>query len=312
MVGETVVHVSRRNWILLVCAIAGISFAAILARMAQDEGVPSLVISFWRLLFSTVMLAPFAVRSARTHPIAISGKQWLVLAAVGFLLAAHFAVWVTSLEYTSVASSVVIVTTESLWVPLGTAYLLREHVGWRVWAGVAVAFAGSILLVSGDAGDTRFGGLALLGDFLAFAGAIAASLYFLAGRVLRQRYSLPVYATIVYGFASVFLLAMALLRGDALIGYTTRAFAIMFAFALFPMIVGHTLINYVLRWVPAYYVSTGVLAEPVVSAFIAFLLFQETVTVLVLVGSAVILAGILVATTGERSVPPAPVAPPAT
>src|SRR5688572_20579384 len=153
------------------------------------------------------MLGPFVLRRG-LKSLRMGWTETARMAAVGFLLAAHFATWVTSLEYTSVASSTVLVTTESLWVPLGAAYLLREHVGGRAWLGVAVAFGGSLLLVTGDLGETRFGGNALLGDGLAFAGALAASMYFLAGRRLRQRHDLLVYAVVVYAFCSLFLLAM--------------------------------------------------------------------------------------------------------
>jgi drug/metabolite transporter (DMT)-like permease len=297
-------RVRRAHWILLSVAVAGVSVSSILVRYAQDEGVPSLVISFYRLLFATLMVAPFAFAGARKEPIRIPAGDWARLAGVGFLLAAHFATWVTSLEYTSVASSAVLVTTESLWVPLGTAYLLREHVGGRVWTGVLVAFAGSLLLVAGDLGEARFGGRALLGDFLAFAGALAASMYFLAGRRLRQRYTLPLYATVVYAFSALFLLLMAFAQDAPLAPYSPRAFGILFLFAFFPMIVGHTTINYLLRWVPAHYVSTSILAEPVVSALLAFLLLAESIRGLVLLGGLVILAGILVAVT--RAGGPAP------
>lgn len=287
---------------LLALAVAGVSVSSILVRYAQAEGVPSLVISFYRLLFASIMVAPFAWRDARQSTTPIPAQDWAKLAGVGFLLAAHFATWVTSLEYTSVASSAVIVTTESLWVPLGTAYLLREHVGARVWTGVLVAFAGSILLVAGDSGETRFGGRALLGDFLALAGAFAASLYFLAGRRLRQRYSLPMYALVVYAFSALFLLAMALARGERLGPYPPYAFWILFLFAFFPMIVGHTTINYLLKWVPAHYISTSILAEPVVSAILAFYLLDEPILRLVLLGGLVILVGIVVAV-GRSAVP---------
>lgn len=297
--------VRRAHWALLAVAVAGVSFSSILAREAQAEGVPSLVISFYRLLFATIMLAPFAFAEARRAPARVPASDWARMGGIGFLLAAHFATWVTSLEYTSVASSAVIVTTESLWVPLGTAYLLREHVGARVWTGVLVAFAGGLLLVAGDLGETRFGGNALVGDFLALAGAFAASLYFLAGRRMRQRHSLLVYATIVYAFSAAFLLAMALARGEDLTPYSSRAFAVMFLFAFFPMIVGHTTINYLLRWVPAHYISTAILAEPVVSAFLAFLRYDEAIRGLVLLGALIILAGIVVATSrsGRRGPP---------
>jgi drug/metabolite transporter (DMT)-like permease len=306
-----VAEIRRAHWGLLALAIAGVSVSSVLVRYAQAESVPSLVISFYRMLFATLMLAPFALARMRRGGWGVGRRDVGLLAVVGFLLAAHFATWVTSLEYTSVASSAVLVTTEALWVPLGAAFLLRERVGARVWTGVLIAFGGSILLVAGDLRETRFGGLALLGDFLAFAGALAASMYFLAGRRLRQRFDLVVYATVVYAFSAMFLLAMVLVRGDPLWPYSDRAFFILFLFAFFPMIVGHTTINYLLRWVPPHYISTAILAEPVVSALLAWMLLDEAVLPLVFLGGAVILLGILVATSraGADAPSAAPAAP---
>lgn len=301
--------VRRSHWALLALAVGSVSFSSILVRWAQGEHVPSLVISFYRLLFSALMLAPFALRQARRERIRVPPRDLGLLALVGLFLAAHFATWVTSLELTSVASSAVIVTTESLWVPLGTMYLLREHVGLRVWMGILIAMAGSVVLVSGDLGETRFGGQALTGDFLAFAGALAASLYFLAGRRLRQRYTLLTYATIVYAFSAAFLLLMVVAKGLPLWPYSPDAFGILFLFAFFPMILGHTVINYILKWVPPHYVSTAILGEAVVSAILAFFLLEEVIRPLVLVGGVVILAGILVATTRATVAPAASASP---
>lgn len=300
--------VSRTHWTLLAVSIAGVSFAAILARWALGEGVAPIVVAFYRLLFATLMLLPFTIRSVRIHGFSPSRRDMAMMAAVGFLLAAHFATWITSLEYTSVASSVVIVATESLWVPLGAAFLLREHVGARVWAGVFIAFGGSVILLAGDLGETRFAGNALVGDFLAFAGALAASMYFLAGRRIRQRFDLLPYATIVYAFCAAFLLVMAYARGDVLAPHTREAYGYLLLFAFFPMILGHTLINYLLKWVPPHFISTSILAEPVVSALLAVVLLQEGIRPLVLVGGIVILAGIVVATSRARQMR-APVSP---
>lgn len=293
--------ISRAHATLLAVAIGGVSFSAILARWAQSEAVPSLVIAFYRLLFATLMLLPFAARSMLRERPHLPPREVAAMAGVGFLLAAHFATWITSLEYTSVASSVVIVATESLWVPLGTAFLLRERVSWRMWVGILVAFSGSALLVLGDSGETRFGGKALLGDFLAFAGALAASLYFLAGRRLRQRHSLLTYATLTYAFAALFLLGMALAQGSPLYPYSRHAFGILLLFAFFPMILGHTLINYLLRWVSPPLISTAILGEPVVSSLMAVILLAEPIRGLVLWGGLIILAGILIAVVPSRS-----------
>lgn len=259
-----------------------------------------MVIAFYRVFFSTLLLAPFAVAAARNEPTPLRPLDLAAFGAIGFFLAAHFATWITSLNLTTVASSVVIVTTESLWVPLGTAYVLRERVAPRVWAGVAIALAGTVILVMGDRADTRVSLNPLTGDFLALAAAIAASLYFLAGRRYRQRVSLLTYATIVYAWCSLFLLAFVAVKHEPLWPYSPRAFAFFLALAVFPMLLGHTLINYLLKWVPPPYVSTSILAEPVVSTVLAVVLLQEALLPLVGIGGAVVLIGVFVGTTSGR------------
>lgn len=294
---------AKTRYTLLIIAISSVSVSSTLALYAREEHVPPLVISFYRLLFATLMLAIPAFFAARQERIDLTLRDHVLLAGVGFLLAAHFATWVTSLFYTSAASSVVIVTTEAIWVPLGAHFLLKEKVNPKVWWGVLIAFVGAILLVSGDLGETRFGGNALIGDFLALAAALAASGYFLAGRRLRQRMGLFTYATLVYSWSTLFLFFFVLGNGQNLGPYSEVAFFWLFLFALLPMILGHTVINYILRWVQPHVVSTAILAEPVVSAILALILFAQDPTPLVWIGGAVILVGIVVATRATEEEP---------
>jgi drug/metabolite transporter (DMT)-like permease len=299
----------RARWFLLAFAIASVSVSSTLLLYAREA--PPLVLSFHRLLFATLLLAPAALWFAKKEAWLLTGRQFLLLAFVGFLLAAHFATWVTSIFYTSVASSVVLVTTEALWVPLGAYFLLKESIGRRVWVGVGVAFTGSVVLVLGDLGETRFGPNALIGDALALAAAFAASGYFLIGRRLRQRMGLLAYATIVYGFATIFLFLFVLITDQKLGPFRPDTYLFLFLFALIPMVFGHTVINYILRWVQPHVVSTAILTEPVVSSVLALLLFAQSPSALVWIGGLIILAGILLATLGtEQPLEPAGALPP--
>jgi drug/metabolite transporter (DMT)-like permease len=288
----------------LAVAIGSVSVSSTLALFAAREAQP-LVISFYRLLFATLMLAGPAILVARSESFRISLKDMAMLGGVGLLLASHFATWLTSLAYTSAASSVVIVTTEALWVPLGAHFLLRERVGSGVWIGILVAFSGAVLLVAGDIGETRFGPDALLGDFLAFAAALAASGYFLAGRRLRQRMNLLTYASIVYAWATFFLFIFVLANGQFLGPFSPDIVVFLFLFALIPMILGHTIINYVLRWIRSHVVSTAILVEPVVSAILALIYFQQNPSLLVWLGGSVILIGVALATFATEGSPDA-------
>jgi drug/metabolite transporter (DMT)-like permease len=162
--------------------------------------------------------------------------------------------------------------------------------------GVAIAFSGSCVLVLGDSAGFGGGTRALVGDALALAGAFAASIYFLAGRQVRQRMSLTTYATIVYAWATLFLFLFVAVKGEALGGYPARAYGWMFVFALVPMILGHTIINYILRWMQPHVVSTSVLLEPVISAILAYIVFSERLGPLIYGGAFLILCGIVLAT----------------
>lgn len=301
---------------LLAVAVASVSPSSVIAKYASGKiaetaigfdiagDAGALVISFYRLLFATLMIAPWGVHAVVRERANVTRKQLGFLAVVGFLLAAHFAVWVESLSYTSVASSALLVTTEAIWVPLGAAFLLREHIGKRVWLGVAIALLGSVVLLLGDAGAALGGPNPVLGDFLALAGAFAASLYFLAGRFVRQNLSLPAYAMIVYGFSTAFLLAFVVVRGEPILGYRPWTYFWMFLFALVPMILGHTIINYILRWIQPHVVSTTILAEPLVSALLAFGLgIDPELPGLVYLGGLLVLAGILYATLKPATLP---------
>ncbi|MBI2078010.1 MAG: DMT family transporter [Euryarchaeota archaeon] len=305
-----------KHYLLLAVAVASVSPSSVIAKYASGK-IPdvavgaayagdagALVISFYRLLFATLMLLPWGLPAVWRERQALDRRRVGFLAFVGLLLAAHFATWVERLSYTSVASSAVLVTTEAIWVPLGAAFLLRETVGARVWAGVAIAFGGSLLLIYGDAGPAQGGPNPVLGDFLALAGAFAASLYFLAGRNVRQHLSLSAYATVVYGFSTVFLLGFVLVRGEPILGYRPMTYAWMFLFALVPMILGHTIINYILRWMQPHVVSTSILAEPLISALMAYaLLIDPELPGLVYVGGLVVILGIAWATTKPSAAP---------
>lgn len=282
-----------RHYLWLAVAIAAVGPSSVIGRLAGEA--PPLVISFYRLLFATLLLAPyFGWNMWRTRE-RVATRDILMLGGVGLMLAAHFAVWVTSLFYTSVASSAVLVATEAIWVPLGAAFVLRERLGGRVWVGIAVAFTGTLALVAGDSGGFGSGPDPVLGDILAVAGAIAASLYFLAGRRFRQRMSLPTYAFIVYAWSTLFLFLFVMVRGDPLTGYRSDTVAWMAVFAIGPMILGHTIINYVLRWIQPHVVSTAILLEPLISSVLAVVVLEERVGLLVYVGGAVVVLGVLLA-----------------
>ena len=240
------------------------------------------------------MLLPFfAGRGGFKKLHAMCGKDLLFLAGVGVALAVHFASWITSLSYTSVASSVIFVHVDPIFVALVSHFLLNERVNKRVALGIGVAFIGAAVIALGDFG---IGEENLVGDVLSIVGAVAFGVYLMAGRRIRQRLDLTTYVTPVYAVSAVVLALGSVVIGAPLVGYEGRVMLMFAVIALVPMIFGHTLYNWVLKWVSAPVVSISLLGEPLGASILAFLVLGESPGPLTLIGGAVTLAGILVCT----------------
>ncbi|HWG90593.1 MAG TPA: DMT family transporter [Candidatus Thermoplasmatota archaeon] len=278
----------------LVVALLAVSSAATLFKLSE---APPLVKAFYRLLLSTLLLAPFALFLKWSELRGLTRRDWLLLSGVGAVLALHFATWIASLDYTSVASSLLFVTIHPVLIGLAAPFLLKERTPALTWVGIVLALGGSAVIAVGDAG---LGEMTLFGDALAFAGAVAFAVYLLSARSLRQRMSLLPYTFVVYGAASLTLLVLALLFGDPLWGYPAEEYGVFLALAVIPMIFGHTVINWVVKYVPATLVSVTILGEPIVGSVIAYLVFSEAPSTGTLVGGALVLAGLLLAVKGSE------------
>jgi drug/metabolite transporter (DMT)-like permease len=289
-----------------VLAIAGgilaVSTASLFIRYAQQDA-PSLVIAAWRLTIATLVLAPLAWLRCADEIKSLNRQQVALMALSGVLLAFHFASWISSLEYTTVASSVVLVTTTPLWVGLLSPLFLRERLTRFVQVGLLVAMVGGAMVGVSEACEFN-GGLvcepfemalrsrAMTGNGLALIGAMCAAGYLLVGRSLRTRLSLLAYIFLVYGTAAIVLLLWVFLSGNALFGYPSQAYLWFAALALIPQLLGHSTFNWSLKYFPAAFVSVTLLAEPVGSIILAYLLLAETPGMLELAGGVVILIGI--------------------
>ena len=304
---------SQARWLpyaTLAGGVAVVSVASILIRYAHLEGAASLTIAALRMSFAALLLAPFTCRQARRELTTLSRSNLLLVGAAGLVLAAHFAAWITSLEYTSVASSAVLVTTNPVWVGLLSWLVLRERPGLGVLAGIVLGLCGSALVLVGEQGMAADPQRApLLGNTLALGGAIAVSVYLLIGRRLRARVSLWTYVSLVYATAAVALLLAALLAGASL-WPTPVACGLILLLAAGPQLLGHTAFNHAVRHLPAPLVAVAILGEPIGAAVLAWLLFGEAVNALQLAGFSLLLAGIvLAAVTESRRASPAPATP---
>jgi drug/metabolite transporter (DMT)-like permease len=291
----------RSFWPFLVLfgGVLIVSTASILIRLAQAEGVPSVSIAAMRLGFAAVVLTPIAVVRAGAELRTLSRAQLGLGIVSGAFLAVHFASWISSLEFTSVASSAALVATNPLWVGLVSLLVFRERLGWGAVAGIVLTLLGTILISVSDSQNSTFPN-PLLGNALALIGAITVSAYLLIGRRLRQGLSVLAYIWLVYTTAAVVLLAWALLSGTALLGFSPFVYLLMLGLALGPQLLGHTAFNWSLNALSATFVAVAILGEPVGSALLAWIFFQEPFATLQLLGFITLLMGILAAAIGER------------
>jgi len=283
----------HRAALVLAVAIVAISGAAVFIRLAEAPGV---VVAAWRMLIAALLLAPLAVRALRRRPAAPGSLRPTVLA--GVLLGIHFATWISSLSYTTVAASVSLVATTPLWVALMGWAFLRRTPSLSVLLGVLLAVAGGAVIAFGDlVGATAGVGAPapLLGDALALVGAIALAGYLLLGRVAQHRgLTIDAYAGMAYAVAAVVLLPLPAIFGLSYLGYPAATFGWILALALVPQLIGHTGINYAMRHIDPTRVATAALLEPVGAALLALALFAEVPSPVTLLGATVVLLGVFV------------------
>jgi len=290
----------------LAIGILAVSTASILIRYAQDE-VASIVIAAYRLSIAALLLAPLAVLRHRGTISALSSRQLGLGVLAGVFLAVHFATWIKSLEYTTVVSSVVLVTTTPLWVALAAPLTIKEPITRKTALGLVLALFGTLMIGLADA--CRFSGGALvcpplsdflgqeafLGDLLALAGAWTAAGYVIIGRRLRERLSLVPYIFIVYGMAAVVLVGFVLASGSAVVGFSAETFLYLVLLAVIPQLIGHSTFNWALGYLPASFVAITLLGEPIGSSLLAFALLGEVPSTGVVIGGVLILGGIAIA-----------------
>jgi len=277
-------------------AVLAVSFAGPLVRFS---GAAALVIAAWRLLFSVGLIGLILLfRGSFLAGARLSRKEWALGLAAGVLLAGHFWAWVASIQYTSIANSSVLVSTQPLFVAgLSVAFLGEKPTG-RQWLGILVAIAGAVVLGFGAFG---LGGKALFGDLLALSAGMMSAGYFTIGRVLRKKLDLWAYTGLVYGVTAAVLLIAVLLSPDVpLTGYPLQDWLVFLGLAAVPMMLGHTGINYALRYLPAYVANLASLGEPVGATIIAWLLpaINEVPPPQTLLGGILILIGIALGTLG--------------
>jgi drug/metabolite transporter (DMT)-like permease len=299
MTKGTQVAVRTRQRIALPAVFVGVlavGAAAIFIRLAD---APALGIAFWRCTLGVIALLPLAALKREKMP---KGRDLRVGSLAGIALGAHFGTWIASLEYTSVAASVVLVSTTPVFVAVAAYLLLGERTSVLSFAGIVLAIAGTAVIAAGVTGTVS---AALFGNVLALIGAVAMAVYVLIGRSLRTGGvgALP-YSIVGYSAAAIALLPVALLAGVQLWGYSASTWFWLLVITLGPQLLGHTVLNWALEFVPAAIVSGAVLAEPVIAALLAWLVLSEKPGLATLLGGLVVLTGLYFLLRGNVSGPP--------
>jgi drug/metabolite transporter (DMT)-like permease len=277
------------TWALLATGVGVASVSGILIRYAEDAG--PLAISFWRCAAGAALLLPFALSELRE----MKPKDYVMPAVAGAFLALHFATWITSLEMTTIAASVLLVSMTPVFTAGASRVLFGERIGARGWGGVALALAGTVLIVGTD-----LGGSSATGNLLALAGGAMAAGYVMAGSESRKTLGILPYAVVTYSISGVLLLPPVLIDGQSLGGYDDGTWLALAAIVIGPQLLGHTVINLVLKDIDATTVSVSIMAEPIIASALAYLLFSETPSALIYPGGAAILLGIYLASTISR------------
>jgi drug/metabolite transporter (DMT)-like permease len=277
----------RRALVVVAFAIVVVSFAAILIRLCT---VPTAVIAAWRLAVASLVLLPLYAKAPGRHQVERKHLGLCVLS--GLFLSLHFLLWIESLGLTTVASSVVLVTTSPIFAAVFGRLVLKEGLGRRSVAAIGLCLLGGLAI---GRGDLDLGPGMLKGDLYALGGAAAFGAYFVIGRSVRRRMAFVPYVFLAYASAAVLLVAWALAGGHRLTGFAPINYLWLFLLALGPQVFGHSSLNWALGYLPAPKVAISVLGEPVGSALLAWAIFGEVPGPGLFLGGALILCGVYLA-----------------
>ncbi|WP_164671048.1 DMT family transporter [Virgibacillus doumboii] len=274
-------------YIAVVIGVIAVSSSAVLVKLAGEA--PAAMIANYRLLFAVILMAPYVLIKHRHEFRFIQQKDWIFSSLAGVFLAFHFILWFESLNYTSVASSVVLVTLQPIFAFLGTYFFFKERFSPGAVISMVIAIMGSVII---SWGDFQISGMALFGDMLALLGAITVTAYFLIGQQVRKQLSLMTYTFVVYGISSLTLILYNLISQNNFIGYAADTWLYFLALAIIPTFFGHTLFNWALKWLSTSTISMGIVFEPIGASILAYFILGETVTWSQWLGGSIVLFGL--------------------
>jgi len=295
----------NKPYVALFVSIFSVSFAAILiVSLEKGFGTSPLSIAFFRLLFTWLLITPFVLlrKKSRCEIVGLSRRDIVFMVCIGFILALHFAFWISSLDRTSVASSVLLVTAHPVLVAPLAYYFLKEKMSFINIFGIVISVCGVIVLVYGNYGFSSMSIDTVGGNILAILGGVAAGLYILGGRLMRRNISISTYAFVVYGVGAFGLFLLCLFFNEPFYGLLLDEYGIILLLAFVAGILGHTLYNWALKYIPASVASVSLLGEPIGSSILALSLpwISQVPSWFTVVGGGVILFGIYLTTRSKN------------
>ncbi|ARC28338.1 MULTISPECIES: DMT family transporter [Bacillus] len=276
------------SYFILFFGVFALSTSAIFVKLAD---APAAIIAFYRLLFATVILLPLLLfnKRNRNELKTLAKKQWGFGFLSGLFLAAHYVLWFESLQYTSVASSTVIVTLQPLFSMIGGYFLFKERFTKGAVIGCLIAISGSIVI---GWQDFQISGDALYGDILAFMAAGIITAYFFISQHIRKDLSLIPYSVISYGSSACFLGIFAYMQQQSFIHYATQTWLSFIGLAFIATILGQTIFNWLLKWMSATVISMSILGETIGTCVLAYFILSETITLQQALGISIIFIGL--------------------
>ena len=273
-------------YVALAIGVVSISTSAI---MVKFSSAPSGVMAFYRLFFSVLLMSPVFLLKYVSELRLITKRDWLFTGISGVFLSFHFILWFESLQYTSVASSTVLVTLQPLFAFVGTYFFFKETLSRKAILSGVLAVLGSVII---SWGDFKISGTALFGDMLALSACALITAYLLFGQTVRKRLSLITYTFVVYSISTITLLVYVVIKGEAFVGYASSEWVYFFLLALIPNLLGHSFINWAIKWLSTSTISMGILFEPVGATILAFYFLEESVILTQIIGGTIVIFGI--------------------
>ncbi|AVK85771.1 EamA family transporter [Lysinibacillus sp. B2A1] len=283
-------------YIPIFIGVISVSLSAIFVKLANAEAG---IIAFYRMLFSVLIMAPLFFLKYTKEIQQLSRRDWLFSSIAGIFLAFHFILWFESLNYTSVASSTVLVTLQPLFAFVGTYFFFKEKITMKTIFAGAIAIIGSVLI---SWGDFKLSGMAFYGDMLALIACVLVTAYFLFGQDVRKRLSLVTYTMLVYVVSTITLFIYVLIKGESFGPYPLMDWVWFILLAIVPNLFGHTLFNWSIKYVSTNVVSVAILFEPIGAALLALLIFKEYLIVTQLIGGLIVIMGILLFVIDEKKI----------